>query len=138
MKATWIAYRGNLLEGRRRIRRISAGAENAVSGDPIHSVGKIEPLRDRRQMKVFRERESPAEPRAQIEEIKTGTGVARDEDSVNRRASCRPLNGVCTGRDVERQRRVVAQHRSKLETMGKSFPDRMARRQGAVDVAIEG
>ena len=89
-------------------------------------VCQIEPFRNSVQMEPFGNPERAAEACVDIEEIEPRPRVAIDEHSVDGGAGGRALNRVCSGSNVEWQRRVVLQHRGQTKAVTQVLP-RIAR-----------
>src|SRR5689334_845335 len=109
LKCSRIGDRSNLPEGRRRIGWVRTRAERAVQRNSVDMIQQIESFRDTFEAKPLPDRKGSTQPRVQVEEIETGSGVAIDKDAINSRARGGALNRSRSGADVEWQRRIVLQ-----------------------------
>src|SRR5271157_1007681 len=115
LQRPWIGHRGNLLERRRWIGRIRAGAERAVQSHAVDMIEQIERLRNTFQPQPLADGKSPAQPRVHVEEIEAASRVAVDEYAVDGGTGGCALDRGGAGGNVERQRRVVLQHSAQLK-----------------------
>jgi len=84
LKGSWVAHGRSLFECSRWIGRIHSCAERAVQRYAIDMIRQIEPFGEGLQPETFRELKASAEPGVQIEEVKTRSCIAVDENSIDR------------------------------------------------------
>src|SRR3989442_806742 len=117
LDAPRIIHCRNLPERRRRICRVSAGADRAVPSQVVAVIERIERLADSFQAQALGDREGAAEPGAHAEIVVADSGVAADERSVHRGTGGGALDGGKSGSNVEGQRGVILQHAAQLKAM---------------------
>jgi len=101
LKGSWIAHGRSLLECGRGVRGICSRAKRAVQRYAIDMIRQIEPFGEGLQPETFRELKASAEPGIQIEEVKTRSRIAVNENSIDRWPGRGALNRVSSRRDVE-------------------------------------
>jgi hypothetical protein len=92
----------DLLERRRWIPGVRAGAEYSVQSNAVEVVGEIESFGERLHAEPLANPETAAEAGAQAEEVESRSGVAIDERSVDGGPGGSPLDRIGAGGDVER------------------------------------
>src|SRR5689334_19017223 len=117
LKASRIAHGSGLPVSRQRIRWVCAGSKGAVQTHSVHMVDQIEPFGQCLEANSLRQLEGAAQPCAHAEKIKPVPYIPVDEDSVHGRPRSRALDGLGPGSDVERERRIVLEHRAQLEAV---------------------